>query len=103
MPYTFVCKLTNKRGAEVKSGEILAVSTGAHETCSINEFRSGDSDRGASIRIPVPTAQNGYGYLEDRRPGANSDPYLVAARILVSVCELDESKMSVAKKEMVRA
>ena len=68
--------------------------TGDHETCSINEFRSGNSDRGASIRVPIATALKGYGYLEDRRPGANSDPYLVAARILVSICELAENLMT---------
>ena len=60
--------------------------TGLHETCDINTFKAGESDRGASIRIPVGTAKKGYGYIEDRRPGANSDPYLVAARILSSVC-----------------
>ena len=76
--------------------------TGAHETCSINEFRSGNSDRGASIRIPIATANKGYGYLEDRRPGANSDPYLVSARILVSVCELSESLMTINQKELVK-
>ena len=77
--------------------------TGAHETCSINEFKSGNSDRGASIRIPIATADKGYGYLEDRRPGANSDPYLVSARILVSVCELSESLMTVNQKTVVKA
>lgn len=60
--------------------------TGKHETCSINEFRYGVSDRGASIRIPVFTVQNNKGYLEDRRPAANIDPYKVAARILETVC-----------------
>ena len=39
--------------------------TGLHETCSINDFRYGVSDRGASIRIPMGTAKDGYGYLED--------------------------------------
>ena len=68
--------------------------TGLHETCAIDEFRSGESDRGASIRIPVQTSRDGYGYLEDRRPGANSDPYLVMARILTTICELNESLMS---------
>ena len=62
---------------------------------SINEFKAGNSDRGASIRIPIPTAEKGYGYLEDRRPGANADPYLVSAQILVSVCNLDSSLMNV--------
>jgi glutamine synthetase len=52
--------------------------TGLHETCDINTFKSGVANRGASIRIPTPVAQKGYGYLEDRRPGANADPYRVA-------------------------
>ncbi|HIB06123.1 MAG TPA: glutamine synthetase [Candidatus Marinimicrobia bacterium] len=51
--------------------------TGLHETCSIQDFRYGVSDRGASIRIPMATANDGYGYLEDRRPSANMDPYKV--------------------------
>lgn len=63
--------------------------TGDHETCNINEFRSGVADRGASIRIPRSVANKGYGYLEDRRPGANADPYRVATRILSSVCAID--------------
>ena len=60
--------------------------TGMHETCSINEFKSGVSHRGASIRIPLGTAKKGYGYFEDRRPGANSDPYLVSASLIETVC-----------------
>ena len=52
--------------------------TGEYETCHIDEFKAGDSHRGASIRIPPLTQERGYGYLEDRRPGANADPYLVA-------------------------
>ena len=43
--------------------------TGLHETASITDFSYGISDRGASIRIPVLTVDNGWkGYLEDRRP-----------------------------------
>lgn len=60
--------------------------TGLHETASIHEFRQGVADRGASIRIPQAVALKGYGYLEDRRPAANADPYAVAARILETVC-----------------
>jgi glutamine synthetase len=63
--------------------------TGQHETCSINEFRHGIADRGASIRIPVQVKEQGCGYLEDRRPGANSDPYVVAASLLTTACDLD--------------
>jgi glutamine synthetase len=56
--------------------------TGLHETCDINSFRSGPSDRGASIRIPLVVSKNRCGYIEDRRPGANCDPYVVALLLL---------------------
>ncbi len=60
--------------------------TGLHETCKIDEFRYGVSDRGASIRIPMLSAKEGKGYLEDRRPAANMDPYLVCAKLIETVC-----------------
>jgi glutamine synthetase len=63
--------------------------TGHHETCNIDQFRSGVADRGSSIRIPRGVANNGYGYLEDRRPAANLDPYQVAARLLQTICKID--------------
>lgn len=59
---------------------------GLYETCGIDEFRYGVSDRGASIRIPMYTAEHGCGYLEDRRPAANCDPYQVCAIIMETVC-----------------
>ena len=61
--------------------------TGNHETCAIDQFRYGVSDRGASIRIPLHVHKAGKGYLEDRRPGANMDPYKVLDRIMKTVCE----------------
>lgn len=60
--------------------------TGKHETAPITEFRYGVSDRGASIRIPMATNQAGKGYLEDRRPAANVDPYRVTRVLLETVC-----------------
>ena len=36
--------------------------TGDHETCSINEFKYGVSDRGASIRIPMGVSNDGKGF-----------------------------------------
>jgi len=60
--------------------------TGKHETCSINDFRWGVSDRGASIRVPWQVAKDGMGYLEDRRPSANCDPYLVGAKLIETIC-----------------
>lgn len=74
-------------------GEKLAERlTGAHETCNITEFKAGNSDRGASIRIPTSTYKNGYGYIEDRRPAANACPYLVAARLIQTTCDIKLSE-----------
>ena len=60
--------------------------TGAHETQSIDKFSFGVSDRGASIRIPIATVEKGWkGWLEDRRPASNADPYKVAGVIVKTV------------------
>ena len=67
--------------------------TGRHETANINEFRYGVADRGASIRIPMATANSGSGYLEDRRPAANMDPYKVCARLIETVCGNGQASM----------
>ena len=60
--------------------------TGLHETQSIDKFSYGVSDRGASIRIPIFTVEHDWnGYLEDRRPASNADPYKVASVIIETV------------------
>ena len=60
--------------------------TGLHETQSIDKFSYGVSDRGASIRIPIGTVENDWkGWLEDRRPASNADPYMVASAIISTV------------------
>lgn len=62
--------------------------TGEHETQSIDQFSYGVSDRGASIRIPIGTVEDGWkGRLEDRRPASNADPYKVAAAIVKTTKE----------------
>ncbi len=60
--------------------------TGLHETCQIDQFRWGVSDRTASVRIPADVKTDGRGYLEDRRPNANCDPYLVTHSMLLTIC-----------------
>ena len=60
--------------------------TGLHETCSITEFRYGVSDRGASIRIPWQVKRDKKGYLEDRRPASNCDPYVVSQKLIETIC-----------------
>ena len=60
--------------------------TGKYETQSIDKFSVGVSDRGASIRVPAQTALNNWkGYLEDRRPGSNADPYKIIYQIEQSI------------------
>ena len=64
--------------------------TGLHETASIHDFSWGISDRGASIRIPLITVEKGWkGWLEDRRPASNGDPYKIAGRIIKTVKTAD--------------
>lgn len=60
--------------------------TGLHETQSIDKFNYGLADRGASVRIPHSFINSGYkGYLEDRRPNSQGDPYQIASRILKTI------------------
>jgi glutamine synthetase len=54
---------------------------GSHETSSYDKFTSGVADRSASVRIPRKTMEDECGYLEDRRPASNIDPYLVTSKI----------------------
>ena len=60
--------------------------TGRHETASYQTFSSGVGHRGASVRIPRSVAIAGCGYIEDRRPCANANPYEVAAKLLETIC-----------------
>jgi len=60
--------------------------TGSHETASIDHFHYGVGDRTASVRIPRRVADSGKGYLEDRRPAANMDPYRVCTALLQTIC-----------------
>ena len=83
-----ITKLEAKHKEHIKHyGDCLEERlTGEYETSTIHEFSAGDADRGSSIRIPRPVAIKGYGYMEDRRPGANADPYMVAAMLLSTIC-----------------
>ena len=59
--------------------------TGLHETAPWTEFSYGVSDRGASVRIPWQVGVDQKGYIEDRRPNSNMDPYVVT-RLMVDTC-----------------
>jgi len=58
---------------------------GRLETSRIDKFTWGVGDRSCSVRIPWQVAEEGKGYLEDRRPASNCDPYLVTAAIATTV------------------
>lgn len=59
--------------------------TGLHETSAITAFSHGVANRGSSIRIPRQCAIDGKGYLEDRRPSANCDPYSVCEALVRTI------------------
>ena len=64
--------------------------TGLHETQSIDQFSWGIADRGASIRVPHSFVNNDYkGYLEDRRPNSQGDPYRIVARVSQTIAEVE--------------
>ncbi|CAF1054245.1 unnamed protein product [Adineta steineri] len=60
--------------------------TGKHETASYEEFSSDIASRAVSVRIPRQVAEKQYGYLEDRRPSANCDPYAVSNILVKTIC-----------------
>lgn len=91
-PIIAACDALGQPGVPEKHLAVYGVGiedrlTGAHETQRFDQFSYGVSDRGASIRIPWQVEQDKKGYLEDRRPNANADPYLIAAVMTDTVCE----------------
>lgn len=66
--------------------------TGLHETAPWTEYFYAVSHRGASVRIPWQVYRDQGGYIEDRRPNANADPYVVARLITDTVCSYLEGK-----------
>ena len=65
----------------------------------MSTFSSGVGNRAASFRIPTSVQHaNGAGYIEDRRPASNMDPYLVSA-MLVDTSLLTESRTAGLKAQ----
>lgn len=59
--------------------------SGLHETSAFDKFSWGPAHRGASIRIPRQVDDEGCGYLEDRRPSSNCDPYTVTEMLVRTI------------------
>merc|ERR1712178_526649 len=60
--------------------------TGAHETAKFDEFTYGIGARGCSVRIGNDAKRDGCGYMEDRRPSSNIDPYLSCSALADITC-----------------
>jgi len=69
--------------------------TGKYETADINTFSYGVANRGCSIRIPRSTEADGCGYLEDRRPSSNCDPYIVTSKIMDTTSSPDVPELDI--------
>ena len=88
-----IIEALEKLGAPGKPEEHISVYgsdnhlrlTGKHETADMKTYSYGVANRGASIRIPRETEAKGYGYLEDRRPASNCDPYVTAAKLTETI------------------
>jgi glutamine synthetase len=63
--------------------------TGENETSDFEKFSWGVGSRDTSVRIPNETNQKKKGYFEDRRPGANVEPY-VATSMLFEITAMSE-------------
>ncbi len=60
--------------------------TGANETSSMDKFGWGIGDRTKSIRIPSSINEaEAVGYIEDRRPSSNADPYLIVEKMITTI------------------
>ena len=87
-PIIAACEALGKKAAEHVENYGYGIEhrlTGLHETAPWNEFSYGVSDRGASVRIPWQVEVDKKGYIEDRRPNANMDPYVVT-RLITDTC-----------------
>lgn len=85
-----MCKVLEQRVYDhlaVYGNGLASRLTGHHETAPMSDYCWGVGDRTASVRIPLHVARKGYGYLEDRRPGANADPYEVSLVMVESALQ----------------
>ena len=58
--------------------------------------------RGASIRIPINTAKDWKGYLEDRRPASNGDPYKITWALLDTLVWENIHRASIQRRPEIK-
>ncbi|KAJ1485360.1 hypothetical protein T484DRAFT_1793729 [Baffinella frigidus] len=59
------------------------VPRGLHETAHIETFSWGIDNKLAHICVPRSVERAGCGYMTDRRPASNMDPYVVTSLLSV--------------------
>lgn len=80
--YVAIDKLSKKHKYHMQNyGDNSKRLTGTHETSNPEIFTYGVGDRSSSIRIPLSVYNDKKGYLEDRRPASNGDPYIITSLI----------------------
>lgn len=95
-PATEACKRLSQSDRIEAHLAVLGESTdrrliGKCETGDPKVFTWGVGNREASVRIPTELNGNNPGYIEDRRPSANCDPYKVVEAMMTSVCETSKA------------
>ena len=99
-PIIAACEALGKRAAEHVESYGAGIEnrlTGSHETAPWSEFSYGVPNRGASVRIPWQVEIDKKGYIEDRRPNANMDPYVVT-RLVTETRVLRHSRTRAARR-----
>ena len=79
-------KLKHKEHIEIYGKDNDKRLCGKFETSNMDNFSYGVADRSCSIRIPQNVYLDKKGYLEDRRPASNLDPYLVCGKLAETIC-----------------
>jgi glutamine synthetase len=59
--------------------------SGECETAKYDTFTWGIADRTASVRIGTDTVRDQKGYLEDRRPASNANPYCILHALCLAI------------------
>jgi glutamine synthetase len=85
--YKYIDRLSKKHAEHIRVyGDNSNRLSGTCETSDFYTFSFAAGNRGASVRIPNSVLKAGCGYLEDRRPASDADPYQVIAAIFNTAC-----------------
>jgi glutamine synthetase len=61
----------------------------SHKLNPIFNYKNGN--RNTCIRIPIDVRNNKCGFLEDRRPFSNIDPYIITTLLLSTICKIKQN------------